>query len=140
MKLQNPFYISDIYYKIYNSTTHLCLTPLPYTMTAACVCWSKSMTTKGLRHFQIRENAIRESVISKIIEIKHIEGKINLADLFTKEDKNAQHFLQIRNLLVQPVDFTHNITDSSSSGLRGVSNPNPVQLGFIQSPSHRITS
>ena len=57
-----------------------------YNDNAACVCWSKSMTTKGLRHFQIRENAIRESVISKIIEIKHIEGKTNLADLFTKED------------------------------------------------------
>ena len=28
----------------------------------ACVCWSKNTTTKGLRHVQIRENAVRESV------------------------------------------------------------------------------
>ena len=30
-----------------------------YNDNAACVCWAQSMTTKGLRHIQIRENAIR---------------------------------------------------------------------------------
>ena len=33
-----------------------------YNDNTACVTWSKSMTTKGLRHIQIRENAVRESV------------------------------------------------------------------------------
>ena len=50
----------------------------------ACVCWSKSTTTKGLRHITIRENAIRESVSNKTVSIKHIEGKINIADIFKK--------------------------------------------------------
>ena len=63
----------------------------------ACVCWSKSTTTKGLRHMSIRENAIRESVSDKTVTIAHIEGKINLADIFTKQHKDKQTFLQIRD-------------------------------------------
>ena len=50
---------------------------------------------------QIRENLIRENVASKFIEIKHCEGKLNIADLFTKEDKDVSHFCTIRDVLVQ---------------------------------------
>ena len=60
----------------------------------AAVCWSKNSTTKGLRHVQIRENAVRESVLSQFIKVLHIAGKINLADMFTKEDKDAKHFIR----------------------------------------------
>ena len=67
---------------------------------AACVAWSKSLTTKGLRHIQIRENAVRESVINGFTEIKHIAGNVNLADLFTKEDKDDKHFITLRDLLL----------------------------------------
>ena len=35
----------------------------------ACVCWSKSTTTKGLRHITIRENAIRESFDNEFIKV-----------------------------------------------------------------------
>ena len=68
-----------------------------YNDNMACVCWSKSTTPKGLRHVQMRENAIRESIASDFASIKHIEGKINLADLFTKEDKDVNHFVTVRN-------------------------------------------
>ena len=63
----------------------------------ACVSWSKSTTTKGLRHISIRENAIRESVSNDTVTIAHIEGKINQADIFTKEHKDKQIFIQLRN-------------------------------------------
>ena len=63
----------------------------------ACVLWSKSTTTKGLRHLQIRENAIRET---KFIKIEHICGKINPADMFTKEDKDPAHFQNLRDAIV----------------------------------------
>ena len=66
----------------------------------ACVCWSKNTTTKGLRHIQMRENAIRESVLNDFVSVKHIEGKINLSDMFTKEDRDAEHFIQIRDLVL----------------------------------------
>ena len=68
---------------------------------AGCVDWSKSFTMKSIRHMQIRENLIRENVASKFIHIKHCEGKLNIADLFTKEDKDVSHFCTIRDVLVQ---------------------------------------
>ncbi len=66
----------------------------------ACVQWSRNTTTKGLRHIQIRENAVRESVQRNFIQVKHIEGKTNLSDMFTKEDKDPAHFIKIRDFVL----------------------------------------
>ncbi len=66
----------------------------------ACVQWSRNTTTKGLRHIQIRENAVRESVQRNFIQVKHIEGKTNLSDMFTKEEKDPAHFLTIRDFVL----------------------------------------
>ena len=79
------------------------LMPSPTTIyndNTACIQWSVNLTTKGLRHIQIRENAVRESVQSGLTRVKHIAGNCNLADLFTKEDKDVSHFLKIRNLIL----------------------------------------
>ena len=64
---------------------------------AAAVQWSHNMTTKGLRYIQIRENAVRECVQSGIIDVKHIGGKINPSDMFTKEEKDVSHFETCRD-------------------------------------------
>ena len=66
----------------------------------AAVKWSHNMTTKGLRHIQMRENTVREQVQLGFITVEHIGGKHNLADAFTKEEKNDTHFITCRNLLV----------------------------------------
>ena len=71
-----------------------------YNDNQACVIWSHSSTSKGLRHIQIKENVVRENVANKTISISHVEGKVNIADIFTKEDKDLNHFLSIRNLLL----------------------------------------
>ena len=71
-------------------------TPI-YNDNRACVLWSEAMTTKGLRHVQIRENGVREMVQNNEIKVLHIEGKINPADIFTKEDKCAEHYCAIRD-------------------------------------------
>jgi hypothetical protein len=71
----------------------------------ACVQWSRNSTTKGLRHVQIRENAIRESVQNGFVCIKHIAGKINMSDLFTKEDKDDTHFIDICDHLLSPTSI-----------------------------------
>ena len=71
-----------------------------YNDNMACVCWSKTTTTKGLRHIQMRENAIRESIYNNFATVNHIEGKVNLADLFTKEDKDPAHFIRIRDMIM----------------------------------------
>ena len=70
-----------------------------YNDNTACVCWSKKTTTKGLRHITVRENAIRESIDSKFISVKHIGSKQNLADIFTKEFKNMSLFLTLRDMI-----------------------------------------
>ena len=74
-------------------------TPI-YNDNAACIAWSKTTTTKGLRHIQIRENAVREAVLDDFASIRHVEGKVNLADLFTKEDKDVAHFQRTRDIIM----------------------------------------
>jgi len=65
----------------------------------ACVQWSKNTTTKGLRYLQIRENNIREN--KDWLEILHVEGKKNPADIFSKEEKSPQHYTTIRDTIIQ---------------------------------------
>ncbi len=63
----------------------------------ACVDWCKTTTTSGMKHINLRDNAVRESVHLKDISIHHIPGKINCADIFTKELKDASHFCLLRD-------------------------------------------
>mmetsp|Transcript_12968 Transcript_12968/g.18518 ORF Transcript_12968/g.18518 Transcript_12968/m.18518 type:complete len:610 (-) Transcript_12968:168-1997(-) len=63
-----------------------------YNDNTACICWSRNSTTKGLRHIQMRENAVRESVQNKFIDVQHVDGKTNLSDIFTKEDRCVDSF------------------------------------------------
>jgi hypothetical protein len=74
---------------------------LLYNDNSAYICWSKATTTKGLWHVQIRENAIQESVLSDFITVKHIKGKVIVSDLFTKEDKDMEHFITIIALTLE---------------------------------------
>ena len=72
----------------------------------ACVNWAKRCTTKGLRHIQMRENHVRENVENQFVQTKHIGGKVNLADLFTKEMKDTTHFVELRDLMMRPRGIT----------------------------------
>ena len=78
-----------------------------YNDNAACVAWSHALTTKGLRHVQIRENAIREAIQLGIIKVRHIAGTINISDLFTKEDKDVSHYQTITGYILeeQPIKY-----------------------------------
>ena len=81
------------------------LLPKPITVyndNAACVQCAVNLTSKGLQHIQIRENVVQESVQNKFVEIKHIQVNLNLSDVFTKEDKDVRHFIQIRNVVLTP--------------------------------------
>jgi hypothetical protein len=60
-----------------------------------CINWSKRCITKGLRHIQMRENMVRENVENQFISVQHVGGKVNLADLFTKEMKDTTHFVEL---------------------------------------------
>ena len=63
----------------------------------ACVKWSHNLTTKGLRYLQMRENAVRENILSGFCDVSHIAGKNNISDMFTKEEKAAHHYIKCRD-------------------------------------------
>jgi hypothetical protein len=71
-----------------------------YNDNQACVTWSKQCTSKGLWHIQMKENRVRENIISAFVTIHHIEGKVNLADIFTKEMRDTSHFVELRDLFM----------------------------------------
>jgi hypothetical protein len=69
----------------------------------ACVNWSKQCTSKGLRHIQMKENRVSETIEFKfIVSVCHINGKLNIADIFTKEMKDVGHFVTLHNLSMCP--------------------------------------
>ena len=68
----------------------------------ACVQWSRNKTTRTIRHIQLRDNAVRENIQRKLIQIHHIPGANNVADIFTKEDRDKNHFVYLREKLLSP--------------------------------------
>jgi len=75
-------------------------TNIIYNDNRACVQWSKRTTTKGLRHIQMRKNRVRENIVNNFVSIHHVEGKLNIADIFTKEMRNTTHFVELRDLFM----------------------------------------
>jgi hypothetical protein len=71
-----------------------------YNDNQACINWSKSTTSKGLHHIQMKENHVRENIAARFVHVQHVEGKINLADIFTKEMKDTAHFVELRDLFM----------------------------------------
>jgi hypothetical protein len=50
-----------------------------------CVDWTKGCTvSRKLRHINMRELAVRTAQLNKEVSVEHIEGKLNIADIFTK--------------------------------------------------------
>ena len=70
-----------------------------YNDNSAAVQWSHNMSTKGLRYIQMRENAVREQVANKFVQVEQIAGKRNPSDIFTKEDRDPSHYIECRNAL-----------------------------------------
>ena len=68
---------------------------LLYNDNDACVKWSYNMTSKAARHIELGENSIREWVQDKTLQVEHVSGKINPADIFTKEMRDGTHFRRV---------------------------------------------
>jgi hypothetical protein len=74
-------------------------TNIIYNDNKACVNWSKTCTTKGLRHIQVKENCVRENVlfVSPMWVVKLI-----LLTFLLKEMKDNSHFVELRDLMLRP--------------------------------------
>ncbi len=70
---------------------------LLYNDNDACIRWSYNMTSKAARHIELQENLVWEWVQNKTINIQHVSGKINPADIFTKEMRDGAHFRHLQD-------------------------------------------
>ena len=66
----------------------------------ACINWSASCTTKGIKHISLREKQIRECHQASDVCVTHIPSIINPSDIFTKEIKDTTHFRRLRGCMM----------------------------------------
>jgi hypothetical protein len=64
-----------------------------YNNNVACMKWSHNTTSKAACHIKLCKNSICEWVQDKTLNVVHVAGKINPADIFTKEMNNGTHFV-----------------------------------------------
>jgi hypothetical protein len=50
------------------------------------------MTSKAAHHIELHKKLIRKWVQDKTLDVLHVAGKLNPADIFTKEMRNGTHF------------------------------------------------
>jgi hypothetical protein len=50
------------------------------------------MTSKAARHIELCKNSVHKWVQDKMVSVKHVAGKMNPADIFTKEMQDGMHF------------------------------------------------
>ncbi len=66
------------------------------------------MTSKAARHIELHENSIQEWVQDKTLNVVHVAGKINPADIFTKKMKGGAHFCHLReSFMIRLCDFVN---------------------------------
>ena len=63
--------------------------------------WAHSMSTKRMRHFNIRENCVREAIFHNKILFLHVAGALNSADIVSKEHTADGIYRNIRDLIVK---------------------------------------
>jgi hypothetical protein len=74
------------------------LTPSPlYNDNAACIQWAHNMTSKKIRHMELRKNSVHEWVENKTLTVLHVSGRVNPTDIFTKKMRDGAHFRRLRD-------------------------------------------
>jgi hypothetical protein len=74
-----------------------------------CIKWSYNMTSMAAWHIKFFENSVWEWVQDNTLHVEHVSGKINPAEVFTKEMCDGVHFRHLRNSFMSRLsDFLHN--------------------------------
>ena len=80
------------------------------------------MTMKATRHMEQRETSVREWVQDKTLNVYHVKGTCNPADIFTKEMKDGVHFRRLRDsFMTRSSSFLKSPSLDTSSNLPGYS-------------------
>jgi len=98
----------------------------------ACVRWSYNMTSKAARHIELRENSVREWIQSKLLTVKHVSGKLNPSDIFTKEMRDGMHFRRLRD------SFMSCLSDFVNASLLAVHHGRQSALSSIPAAAHAV--
>ena len=62
--------------------------------------WCYNMTSKNLRHMDLKDNSTREWHTDGTIKILHVAGKCNVSDVFAKEVRDKVLFCPLRDLFM----------------------------------------
>jgi hypothetical protein len=91
---------------------------LIYNDNQGSVDWSKGWDNRRMRHMNIRKMAVRDAREHREINIKHIEGEINPADILTKEHGSAEKFISLCEVLVphHPDGGCENVSKTAKAG------------------------
>ena len=104
--------------------------------------------TKKLRHENLADLGIAEAREHDEVQVYWMPGASNLADIFTKEDKDVAHYESIRDKMVMPresfgLPSSHSNNTSTSWGVleRRTSDRNYEKMtSLIKSKSDNLTS
>jgi hypothetical protein len=55
------------------------------------------MTSKKIQHMELQENLVWEWVQEKVLNVLHVKGRVNTADIFTKEMRDGANFRRLRD-------------------------------------------
>jgi hypothetical protein len=79
--------------------------------------------SKKLRHLNMRESSVWLWQRLGLVDVRHIASKTNIADIFTKEIKDTQHFRNMAFIITTPwliANWNHMTGKTISNGVRGV--------------------
>ena len=68
-----------------------------YNDNVSCIQWSHNMTSKKIWHMEMQENLVLKWVQDGVLNLLHVKGRVNPADIFTKEMRNGAHFWHLHD-------------------------------------------
>jgi hypothetical protein len=76
----------------------------------ACVMWSYNMTSKSARHIELCKNSVCEWAQDNTLNVKHVSGKLNPANIVTKKMHDGAHFRKLQDSFMSRLsEFFNNL-------------------------------
>jgi hypothetical protein len=90
------------------------------------------MTSKAAHHIELWENSVREWIQSKLLRVKHVSGKLNPSDIFTKEMCDGTHFRRLWDSVMS------RLSDFVNASLLAVHHGRQSALSSIPAAAHAV--